>query len=82
VIVPLVSLWLFKEKVLPRLWFAIVMVLGGLVVVSGLEFLGGARLGSGPFLSRGTASAGYQIEETLVAEAMLAITFLRVSRID
>ena len=34
VIVPLVSLWLFKEKVLPRLWFAIVMVLGGLVVVS------------------------------------------------
>jgi drug/metabolite transporter (DMT)-like permease len=34
VIVPLVSLWLFKEKVLPRLWFAIAMVLGGLVVVS------------------------------------------------
>jgi drug/metabolite transporter (DMT)-like permease len=34
VIVPLVSLWLFKEKVLPRLWFAIVMVLVGLVVVS------------------------------------------------
>lgn len=34
VIVPLVSLWLFKEKVLPRLWLAIVMVLGGLVVVS------------------------------------------------
>jgi drug/metabolite transporter (DMT)-like permease len=34
VIVPLVSLWLFKAKVLPRLWFAIVMVLGGLVVVS------------------------------------------------
>jgi drug/metabolite transporter (DMT)-like permease len=34
VIVPLVSLWLFKEKVKPRLWFAIVMVLGGLVVVS------------------------------------------------
>lgn len=34
VIVPLVSLWLFKEKVLPRLWVAIVMVLGGLVVVS------------------------------------------------
>jgi len=34
VIVPLVSLWLFKEKVLLRLWFAIVMVLGGLVVVS------------------------------------------------
>ena len=34
VIVPLVSLWLFKEKVLPRLWFAIVMVLGGLIVVS------------------------------------------------
>ena len=34
VIVPLVSLWLFKEKVLPRLWFAIVMVLGGLLVVS------------------------------------------------
>ncbi len=34
VIVPLVSLWLFKEKVLPRLWFAIVMDLGGLVVVS------------------------------------------------
>lgn len=34
VIVPLVSLWLFKQKVLPRLWFAIVMVLGGLVVVS------------------------------------------------
>lgn len=34
VIVPLISLWLFKEKVLPRLWFAIVMVLGGLVVVS------------------------------------------------
>jgi len=26
VIVPLVSLWLFKEKVLSRLWFAIVMV--------------------------------------------------------
>jgi drug/metabolite transporter (DMT)-like permease len=34
VIVPLVTLWLFKEKVLPRLWFAIAMVLGGLVVVS------------------------------------------------
>jgi drug/metabolite transporter (DMT)-like permease len=34
VIVPLVSLWLFKEKVLPRLWYAIVMVLVGLVVVS------------------------------------------------
>ena len=34
VIVPLVSLWLFKEKVKARLWFAIVMVLGGLVVVS------------------------------------------------
>mgnify|MGYP002654506884 FL=1 len=34
VIVPLVSLWLFKAKVLPRLWLAIVMVLGGLVVVS------------------------------------------------
>ena len=34
VIVPLVSLWIFKEKVLPRLWVAIVMVLGGLVVVS------------------------------------------------
>lgn len=34
VIVPLVSLWLFKEKVLPRLWVAIVMVLVGLVVVS------------------------------------------------
>lgn len=34
VIVPLVSLWLFKEKVLPRLWLAIVMVLGGLFVVS------------------------------------------------
>lgn len=34
VIVPLVSLWLFKEKVLPRLWVAIVMVLSGLVVVS------------------------------------------------
>jgi drug/metabolite transporter (DMT)-like permease len=34
VIVPLVSLWLFKAKVLPRLWFAIVMVLGGLAVVS------------------------------------------------
>jgi drug/metabolite transporter (DMT)-like permease len=29
VIVPLVSLWLFKAKVLPRLWLAIVMVLGG-----------------------------------------------------
>jgi drug/metabolite transporter (DMT)-like permease len=34
VIVPLVSLWLFKAKVLPRLWLAIVLVLGGLVVVS------------------------------------------------
>jgi drug/metabolite transporter (DMT)-like permease len=34
VIVPLVSLWLFKAKVLPRLWLAIVMVLVGLVVVS------------------------------------------------
>ncbi|MSZ19600.1 MAG: EamA family transporter, partial [Actinobacteria bacterium] len=34
VIVPLVSLWLFKEKVLPRLWVAIAMVLFGLVVVS------------------------------------------------
>lgn len=34
VIVPLVSLWLFKAKVLPRLWFAIVLVLGGLIVVS------------------------------------------------
>jgi drug/metabolite transporter (DMT)-like permease len=34
VIVPLVSLWLFREKVKTRLWFAIVMVLGGLVVVS------------------------------------------------
>lgn len=34
VIVPLVSLWLFREKVLPRLWFAIAMVLVGLVVVS------------------------------------------------
>jgi drug/metabolite transporter (DMT)-like permease len=34
VIVPLVSLWLFKAKVLSRLWLAIVMVLGGLVVVS------------------------------------------------
>jgi len=34
VIVPLVSLWLFKAKVLPRLWLAIVLVLVGLVVVS------------------------------------------------
>lgn len=34
VIVPLVSIWLFKEKVLPRLWVAIVLVLVGLVVVS------------------------------------------------
>ena len=34
VIVPLVSIWLFREKVKTRLWFAIVMVLGGLVVVS------------------------------------------------
>jgi drug/metabolite transporter (DMT)-like permease len=34
VIVPLVSLWLFRAKVLPRLWLAIVMVLIGLVVVS------------------------------------------------
>lgn len=34
VIVPLVSIWLFKERVLPRLWLAIVLVLVGLVVVS------------------------------------------------
>lgn len=34
IIVPLVALWLFKEQVLPRLWLAIVMVLGGLLVVS------------------------------------------------
>ena len=34
VIVPLVSIWFFREKVKTRLWFAIVMVLGGLVVVS------------------------------------------------
>jgi drug/metabolite transporter (DMT)-like permease len=34
VIVPLVSLLLFKEQVRARLWFAIVMVLGGLLVVS------------------------------------------------
>ncbi len=34
VIVPLASLWLFKERVLPRLWVAIVLVLIGLVVVS------------------------------------------------
>lgn len=34
VIVPLVSFWLFKERVLPRLWLAIVLVLVGLVVVS------------------------------------------------
>jgi drug/metabolite transporter (DMT)-like permease len=34
VIVPLASLWLFKERVLPRLWMAIVLVLVGLVVVS------------------------------------------------
>ena len=34
VIVPLASLWLFKERVLPRLWVAIVLVLVGLVVVS------------------------------------------------
>jgi drug/metabolite transporter (DMT)-like permease len=34
VIVPLVSLWLFKEKVKSRLWLAIVLVLIGLVVVS------------------------------------------------
>ena len=34
VIVPLASLWLFKERVLPRLWVAIILVLIGLVVVS------------------------------------------------
>ena len=34
VIVPLVSLLLFKEKVKPRLWFGIVAVLVGLAVVS------------------------------------------------
>ncbi|MFM7014535.1 MAG: EamA family transporter [Actinomycetota bacterium] len=54
VIVPLVSLWLFKEKVLPRLWVAIIFVLIGLVVVSriwdgglnplGLVFAVGAAL--------------------------------------
>jgi len=34
VLVPLVSILLFKEKVHPRLWFGVVLVLGGLVVVS------------------------------------------------
>ena len=34
VIVPLVSLLLFKEKVRPRLWLGIVAVLGGLAIVS------------------------------------------------
>lgn len=34
VLVPLVSILLFKEKVHPRIWFGVVLVLGGLVVVS------------------------------------------------
>lgn len=34
VMVPLVSILLFKEKVHPRIWFGVVLVLGGLVVVS------------------------------------------------
>jgi len=34
VIVPVVSLFLFKEKVKPRLWFGIIAVLAGLAVVS------------------------------------------------
>jgi drug/metabolite transporter (DMT)-like permease len=36
VIVPIASIWLFKERVLPRLWLGVVLVIAGLVVVSNI----------------------------------------------
>ena len=36
VIVPVASIWLFKEKVRPRLWVGVALVIGGLVVVSNI----------------------------------------------
>lgn len=36
VIVPIASIWLFKEKVRPRLWVGVALVIGGLVVVSNI----------------------------------------------
>ena len=35
-LVPIVGIFLFKERVLPRLWLGIVLVLGGLAVVSNI----------------------------------------------
>lgn len=53
--VPLVSIFLFKERVLPTLWLAVAMVLGGLVVVS--RIWQGGLSSTGMFLAGAAALA-------------------------